>query len=367
MSTSRRLFAPAFLAAAASLALACTGDDPPAPDPIYRAQADQAMAALDLMYLDGVGLFGFAWWNSANALETTIDYIEATGSRDYDHLVAHSFEVNAAGDGVNPTPNFINELYDDEAWWALTWIEAFDLTGETRYLEMAETIFDDIAGGWDDTCGGGVWWSKDRDYKNAITNQLFLTLAARLHLRTRAGGESTVYLDWANREWEWFAASGMISASGLVNDGLTADCRNNQQTAWTYNQGVILGGLAEMFEITGDDAYLGQAETIADAAMAELVTAGGILTEPCEPDCDGNASQFKGIFMRNLARLHEVAPADRYRDFIERNADSIREHATSQHGEIGLVWHAAFDEADPIRQSSGLDAVVAALRVAGAR
>lgn len=50
-----------------------------------------------------------------------------------------------------------------------------------------------------------------------------------------------------------------------------------------------------------------------------------------------------------------------------RDLDSIRENATSQHGEIGLVWHAAFDEADPIRQSSGLDAVVAALRVAGVR
>jgi len=196
---------------------------------------------------------------------------------------------------------------------------------------------------------------------------LFLTLAARLHRRTSSGGDSTVYLEWANREWEWFAATGMINAAGLVNDGLTDDCRNNDQTAWTYNQGVILGGLAEMFEITGDDTYLTQAETIADAAIAELVTAGGILSEPCEPDCDGNASQFKGIFMRNLARLHEVAPAQRYRDFIERNADSIRENATSEFGEIGLVWHAAFDAADPIRQSSGLDAVVAALRVAGDR
>ncbi|HEU5058015.1 MAG TPA: glycoside hydrolase family 76 protein [Kofleriaceae bacterium] len=349
--------APALLAAA--LAVGCATE----PDPVYRAQADGAMAALDLMYLEGVGLFGFAWWNSANALETTIDYIAETGNDDYLTIIGNSFEVNAAGRGVNPTPNFINQLYDDEAWWALTWIEAYDLTGEARYLEMAQTIFDDLAGGWDDTCGGGVWWSKDRDYKNAITNELFLTAAARLHRRTSAGGESTVYLDWADRTWAWFAASGMINGDHLVNDGLTDDCRNNGQTAWTYNQGVILGALAEMFEITGDEVYLTRAEAIADAAMRELVTPRGILSEPCEPDCDGNGAQFKGIFMRNLARLHEVAPAARYRDFIERNADSIREQATSPHHEIGLLWDAPFDAADPIRQSSGLDAVVAALRV----
>ena len=346
------------LAAAASLLLACSAADPA--DSVHRDQADRAMAALDLMYLDGVGLFGFGWWNSASAIETSIDYTAETGSAQYQYIVANSFEVNAAGDSVNPTPNFINRLYDDEGWWALTWIKAYDLTGEERYLEMAETIFADIAGGWDDTCGGGVWWSKEREYKNAITNELFLTIAARLHQRI---GDDTMYLDWAQREWDWFVASGMINGDSLVNDGLAADCTNNGQTAWSYNQGVILGGLVEMFEATGDDAFLVQAQAIADAAMQELVTARGILTDPCEPDCGHDGAQFKGVFMRNLARLQEVAPDPRYREFIERNADSIRERATSDFDEIGLMWDAAFDSADPVRQSSGLDAVVAALRV----
>lgn len=347
------------LAAAATLLAGCSGGES---DGVHRHQADGAMTALAAMYLDGVGLFGFGWWNSANALETTIDYIDTTGDDALRPLIARTFEVNAAGASINPTPGFINQLYDDEGWWALTWIRAFDLTGEERYLEMARAIFDDIAGGWDETCGGGVWWSKERDYKNAITNELFLTIAARLHRRTAAAGERTVYLDWAERSWAWFAASGMINRESLVNDGLTAECANNGQTAWTYNQGVILGGLAELYLITGDEAYLVQARAIADAAMRELVTASGVLTDPCEPGCDGNGAQFKGIFMRNLARLHEVAPDPAYRAFAERNADSIRELATSRYDEIGLVWDAPFDAADPIRQSSGLDAVVAALR-----
>jgi predicted alpha-1,6-mannanase (GH76 family) len=31
---------------------------------------------------------------------------------------------------------------------------------------------------------------------------------------------------------------------GLVNDGLTPACAHNGSTTWSYNQGVVLGGLA---------------------------------------------------------------------------------------------------------------------------
>ncbi len=116
---------------------------------------------------------------------------------------------------------------------------------------MARTIFSDMAGGWDSTCGGGIWWNKDRGYKNAIANELFLSVAA--HLANRDSSKQAYYLRWAHREWKWFAHSGMINTNGLINDGLgTSDgrtsagtCGNNGQTTWSYNQGVVLGGLVE--------------------------------------------------------------------------------------------------------------------------
>jgi predicted alpha-1,6-mannanase (GH76 family) len=69
-------------------------------------------------------------------------------------------------------PNFLNSYYDDEGWWAIAWIKAYDLTQEPRYLSMAETIFADLTKGWEtETCGGGIWWKKPAEYKAAIQNE----------------------------------------------------------------------------------------------------------------------------------------------------------------------------------------------------
>ena len=325
---------------------------------VLRLQARGAVERLASMYTQGLGLYGFRWWNSANALEAVIDYSVLTGDDEFAWHAPNTFEVNAEGE-------FINELYDDEGWWALTWMKAYDMTADERYLAMSEVIFEDIVGGWDDECGGGVWWSKDRDYKNAITNELFLTIAARLYVRT----QKEEYLDWAEEEWAWFEASGMLNGDGLINDGLDDACANNGATTWTYNQGVVLGGLVALSEARGevaaDSALVAQAEAIADAALAAdfLVGADGVLVEPCEPDCGGDGPQFKGIFMRNLSALRVAlgTRGEKYEGFIEAQATSIRENATSEFDEIGLIWAGPFDEPEVARQGAGMDAINAAL------
>ncbi len=74
------------------------------------------------------------------------------------------------------------------------------------------------------TCGGGLWWSADKTYKNAITNELYLVTAMRLWHRCRAAAAAASaaaaprsegdpsFLQWAQREWHWFANSSMINA-----------------------------------------------------------------------------------------------------------------------------------------------------------
>jgi hypothetical protein len=97
---------------------------------------------------------------------------------------------------------------------------------------------------------GGLWWSKDQTYVNAIANELFLDVAA--HLANRVTDHKDYYLRWAKREWRWcmlcvsptwsnFVSltlstvqnSGMINAENTINDGLDLEtCENNGGTVW---------------------------------------------------------------------------------------------------------------------------------------
>ena len=316
----------------------------------YRERADAGMATLQTFYNPATGLWNTTgWWNCANVLETTIDYCTFTDSLTYRTNIFNTFEKNKQN-------NFLNEFYDDEGWWALTWIKASDLTNETRYLDMAKTIFNDMTKGWDNSCGGGIWWNKEHKYKNAIANELFLAIAARLFLRTR----DQRYLDWANRTWNWFRSTGMINQNNLINDGLNEQCKNNGQPTWTYNQGVILGALIDLSQSTNDRSLLNVAQSIADAAIKSLAP-NGILRELCEPNCGVDGPQFKGIFIRNLSDLYRATNKLSYRDFILRNADSIWAECRNAKNQFGLCWAQDFDQADAARQSAAVDTLNASI------
>ena len=315
----------------------------------FAAETIGAVSALQQWYDPHTGLWQTAgWWNSANCLEAVECATPLPGGEKFRGVIQKTFDRNSSH-------NFLNEYYDDEGWWALAWIHAYDLTKEKQYLVMAKTIFRDMTNGWDDHCGGGLWWTKERTYKNAIPNELFLTIAIRLHQRTPGDEGADSYYSWATREWTWFKASGMINAQNLINDGLTADCANNGGTTWSYNQGVILGGLTDLYKITGDTNYLVQAEAIANAAIKRLGR-DGVLAEPREvAGSEGkDVPQFKGIFIHNLAYLYEADRNPLYFDFISKCAHSVWANDRNNENQLGLIWAGPFDSADAVRQSSAI-------------
>jgi predicted alpha-1,6-mannanase (GH76 family) len=332
----------------------------------YDGEAQAAVEELETYYDSSTGLFNTTgWWNSANALNAIIDYMKRTGSRTYMSDVSNTF-AEAVDEAPPPTPgDFIDTAYDDTQWWALTWLNAYELTGNPAYLQMVETMYSYVTTAWTPSqCGGGLIWQTTNHYTNSITNELFLELSARLYLVTH----QATYLQWALKELSWFNASGLINSSGLINDGLNTSCQNNGQTTWTYNQGVILGGLAALYQATSDQAYLTEAEQIANAATTTLVSSNGILTEPCTgPTCptqNPDQTQFKGIFIRNLDALYQITGNQAYRAFIDQNASSIWENDRNIYDQIGFDWSGPVSAPDQSFNastlSSGLDALNAA-------
>ncbi|CAK7241078.1 MAG: hypothetical protein STHCBS139747_002535 [Sporothrix thermara] len=285
----------------------------------------------------------------------------------------------------NGFAGFINNFFDDEGWWALAWIRAFDVTGTATYLTMAESIFADMqTGAQPASCGGGIWWSKDHTYKNAIANELYLAVGASLANRATTAAARAQYLETAAAQWAWFNSSGLINSEGTINDGLTirADgtCVNNNQTAWSYNQGVVLGGLVELHRAqaangTADASLIPAAAAIANAAIAKLST-DGILHESCEAhdgNCGGDGPTFKGVFIRNLHYLQQEptldsATAAAFQAYILQNADSVwNTDRVASSNELGLVWSGpptAGDGPTTATHGAAMDCLVAAAAVA---
>jgi rhamnogalacturonyl hydrolase YesR len=91
----------------------------------------------------------------------------------------------------------------------------------------------------------------------------------------------------------------MRNGDGLWNDGLTQDgtCKNNGQTTWTYNQGVIASGLAALYAVTKDTSLLTQAEITLDATI-RLMSTNNILRESCDNAASGGSvcNQDQQIF-----------------------------------------------------------------------
>lgn len=192
--------------------------------------------------------------------------------------------------------------------------------------------------------------------KDAIANEVFLDLATSLYQLTGNHAD----LMWAQREWGWFQASGLIGPNHLVYDHLTppgskgtAACRPQGIQYWTYNQGPILGGLTQLSAILSKSqpaaaADLRQAETIATcvvnrgcggAANPPLVDASDILTEACKtsPCTYAPAYQFKGIFVRNLGQLNAVDGS--YTAFLAANAAALWAGRNAQNL-FGFYWDA---------------------------
>jgi predicted alpha-1,6-mannanase (GH76 family) len=316
-----------------------------APPDGFTAAAAAAVAELNGKY--SIAYTRTHLWQAASALGATIDFMQASGSRTYlSDLSSTYLAHHYAG-------HFLDHFYDDEGWWVRTWVKAYQLTGNKAYLWQAKSIFAAMSKGWSQACGGGVQWGQHRPYKNAITNEEFLGDAILLHDATPG---DTFYAGWALREWQWFAASGMLTRSHLVVDGLR-HCRPKLGSpTWTYNQGMLIGDLVGLAGMTGRKSLLRTAEQVAHAVMhSSTLSPYGILREPCDPmACGRDKPMFKGIFAENLRLLYDRVRRPAYQAYLRRNALAVWNWDRS--GDVyGVSWTGPFAKPSMTAQSSALD------------
>lgn len=313
-------------------------------------------------------------WTDANAVEDLHNLMLAAGTTTWASVGDTSRIGRGAQNSNTNWQSILGGSNDDAQWiilalWKIADYRAAHSQSIDAFMSAAGTIYNFIAGQWDNTCGGGVWWSTAHTYKNAITNELFLLTSASGYLRT---GNQT-YLDNANKAWNWLSQSGMRNADGLWNDGLVlATCKSNGQTTWTYNQGVIASGLGALYAITGNASLLDAAEITLDATMAHL-TDNGILKESCDDatssSCDHDQQIFKGLWTKHvqyyLDQANDAARTAKYSAFLGAQSSGAFHYGKNANNDVGSVWYAPDQGGSifsPEASSSGLEAFVSAAK-----
>jgi len=323
------------------------------------------------------------WWNDAHNLEAILNASRYVGVDDYNGVVGHSYGLLR----FRPWGNFINNIYDDESWWGITWVRAYQVTGNLKYLIRATRIHKQIANhAWTNTCGGGLNWKFLRKYKNSITNGVFLELSSLL-AEVSFGDERKYYLDWAYKVFDWVLQSGMLDkGTGLFADGTLSDCSSNHQLDWTFIQGVYIGAAATLFHLDGKQRWLDLGKSFIQGAWDHQTENGILFEKSChdsytatpwtpwvpgfvgQPSCMPDAVLYKGIFMKNLALFYENLPAhdpfkQKIENFTRDQVAAIESGPRDDFGFVGLNWGEKSVIYSTSSETSGIEGLISGYRI----
>jgi len=298
------------------------------------------------------GEWNEGFWNNANSLEALANFIQSSKDNQFKDIIGIVLNNWPAQKILSRTI-----FFDDYQWWGLAYVRIYEIFGLRHALVEAEKIYEYVKDyAWDNVCNGGVWWTKEKTYKNAITNELFFSLSSKLFMNTHR----KKYLHSATEVWNWFNQSGMLNKESLINDGLK-DCKNNGEKTFTYNQGVLLEGLVNLYVVSQDAKYILLADNIISAVI-KFLTVNGVLNEPLKGKLNGDTQQFKGIFMRYLKYYVTKTGETKWNTFIRNQFISIKKlNYNTTNGLFGELWQGPLDGYSGVSQTSVLDALTAAI------
>ena len=180
---------------------------------------------------------------------------------------------NLGGYDVQPGPKPNDRYYDDNAWIVLALADAYEVMHNSGDLARAEATQKFVLSGEDTQLGGGIYWHEPkRETKNTCVNAPAIVGALRLYQLTT----KPAYLEDARRLYRWTCAH-LQGQDGLFADNIHLD-GHVDEARYSYNTGLMIRAASLLHRVTGEAAYLADAERIAHAAEAKWVVreTGGI-------------------------------------------------------------------------------------------
>ncbi|PWU19203.1 MAG: hypothetical protein C5B50_07065 [Verrucomicrobia bacterium] len=193
------------------------------------------------------------------------------------------WDAKVAIPAYEPAPtrgNGHDKYYDDNAWLVITFLEAYQLTGERAYLTRARETARFVFSGWDDKLDGGIWWHQSHkdDSKNVCANGPgavgFLYLA-----RLGPAGEAPGWLQAAEKAVTWTTAK-LQASDGLYEDRVIVSTGQVKRGKLTYNSALMLRAYLGLYRQTGRSEFLDQAKRIGKAAAWFCDKQTGVYRDP---------------------------------------------------------------------------------------
>lgn len=313
-------------------------------------EAPNAAAAMDsylaaFYYVDGNGrgqLTGSrAFWTDAEMFEVMIDAYEQLGDNRYRTVMSQFFDGFIDRYGSDWSWNGFN---DDVMWMVIASARAYQLTGERKYYDVAASNFDMCYNrAWDTSfLGGGLWWTTDKNTKNACVNGPGAIAACMLG--EVSGNWSYYEKAIAIVNWEY---NTMVQADGAILDSIPVSGGVNNWAS-TYNQGTFIGACAKLYQRTGEQKYFNWAKQVADYSATMGTGASGYLNrEGSGVDLIG----FKGILGRWMGYFANKCGVHDYDTWLYTNAQA----AWNNRNSAGLMWTQFGEETPENIQNSQTD------------
>jgi hypothetical protein len=247
---------------------------------------------------------------------------------------AHKAEVEAVGKGaegyVDPDtdppafttyPGVTNPAqhvyFDDNGWFEIAFLDAYQATGDQRFLHDAEEAYTFIAEkGWDPD-GGGFWWETLHRHLTSEPLATEIDTGLRLYEITHQQSYLTSaeqWLSWANKD-SWNSAEQLYQRN--PTDATTMD----------YVEGPMIGADLELCKIQHVKGPCTAAESLATASVAVFGT-----DLNWTPAADA-------LYLRYMLQLYATDHNPEWYDLAHENAKDAIEHARDADGLFFKRWN----------------------------
>lgn len=233
------------------------------------------------------------FWECAEQIEMLEDACDRSHSDATRQMVQETINGFIQRHSTDWTTNRFN---DDIMWITIACARGYLITGNRVWRDTAKRNFDAVyARGYNDTLGGGLYWTAQDKSKNACVNGPAAIAACLL---CQIFNDKS-YLTKAEAIYTWERGALFNPSTGAVYDNIRLS-GHIARKAYTYNEGTFIGAADLLWKLTGDTNYLN------DALLAANYTCKKIAHRKTLPDYrSGDAAGFNGIFMRWLARFVE--------------------------------------------------------------